>query len=385
MATFKESVIAFLHPNTFFSLLLLIFGNMAIAQNWDKYSVSLGEKNWNDKIEPKDNNCAVITIRLDGDANFYPNIFIEDKSMKKSKGKLSTWFKKNPEQFEKILKKNKIANNEKAIEELNKSIEEQFINLINVESKNKEVVFLIHGYRKQMYKQKDNALSMKENDVVERYLGSNKLFVEIYWDSKHISVIKGAPGKKILKMMEASAVPNAINVGRQLRSLVSAIDKPNIAVISHSLGSVVANELSFNYDEDMTYMDNKELNMVYLAPAIGHESFSNASKRGSGNYQLNTCVAFNRNDFVLKKDFNVFGKQIDTDATTYGNTSLGCDFNEDIDKLLNLFETKLTHENVPLLVDMTGRINHNFSYYVKHPSFKKIMEFMFDKKEVAKK
>ena len=367
-----------INTTTLVGLILLLTSNLSIGQNWDNYAVMLGEKNWNDKVELKKNNCATITIRLDGDGNYYPNTFIDDKSMKKADGKMNTWYKKNPKEYEQILQLHKINIGDASTQLLNKSIEEQFVRLINTASEKRALVFIIHGYRKQMYKKKDNALSMKENDVVERYLGNNKLFIEIYWDSKHITLLKGAPGKKILRMMEASAIPNAKKVGQQLRSLISAVDKTKIGVISHSLGSVVANELSFNYTNDMSFMDGKELNMVYLAPAIGHESFSTASNRGIGNYKLNTCIAYNINDFVLKKEFNVMGKQIQSDATTFGNTSLGCNYNGDIDKLNHLYNTKLTEESLPVFIDMSGRINHNFSYYVRHPSFTSVMEFLFE-------
>lgn len=367
----------FMSNTTFVTLILILTSNLSIGQNWDKYAVVLGEKNLNTEVEVKKNNCATITIRMDGDGYYYPNIFIDDKSMKKADGKMSTWYKKNPEEYEQILKLHNISKSDTSTQLLNKSIEENFVRLINKASANRELVFIIHGYRKQMYKKKDNALSMKENDVVERYMGSNKLFVEIYWDSKHITLLKGAPGKKILRMMEASAIPNAKKVGQQLRTLISAVSKTKIGVISHSLGSVVANELSFNYSNDKAFMDGKELNMVYLAPAIGHESFSSACNRGIGNYKLNTCIVYNTNDFVLKKEFNVMGKQIQSDATTFGNTSLGCNYEGDIEKLNNLYKTKLVEESPPVFIDMSGRINHNFSYYVRHPSFDKVMDFLF--------
>jgi len=366
------------HARTIAGIFFLFSSSTFHAQNWDKYAVMLGEKNWNNKVEIKKNNCAAITIRIDGDGNYYPDIFIEDKNMKKAEGKMALWYKKNPEAFDDILNKHQLSKSEDAIQQLNDSIEKNFVRLINETAVDREVVFIIHGYRKQMYKQKDNALSTKENDVVERYLGRDKVFVEIYWDSKHITLFKGAAGKKILRMMEASAIPNAINVGQQLRSLVSAVNKPQIGIISHSLGSVVANELSFNYDDDMMHMDGKELNMVYLAPAIGYESFTNACNRGAGDYQLNTCVVYNNDDFVLKKDFSAFGKQINTDATTYGNTSLGCNHQGDIEKLIELFNSQLTEENKPMVVDMSGRINHNFSYYAKHQAFKEVMAFLFE-------
>jgi len=371
MTKSKESSIKkpFFHSRTWASIIFLLSSSAIQAQNWDNYAVLLGEKNWNDKVEQKKNNCSVITIRIDGDGHYYPNLFIDDKEMKKVDGKIFKWYEKNEEEYEALLKSHNINPSEDSMEELNEYIENNFVNLIDKVAEGREIVFLIHGYRKQMYKQKDNALSTRENDVVEKYLGKDKLFVEVYWDSKHITLLKGAAGKKILRMMEASAVPNAINVGRQLRSLVSNLAEKSITVICHSLGSVVANELSFNYDDEMTYMDGKELKVVYLAPAIGYGSFFNADKRGSGNYNLETCIAFNIDDFVLKKDFSVFGRQVKTDATTYGDTSLGCNYNNDIGKLLTLYRTKLTEEKIPVIVNMSGRINHNFSYYVKHAAF----------------
>lgn len=360
----------------FFAALLSATANISFSQNWDKFSVFLGEKNWNDQVEKKSDGCSVITLRLDSEANYYPNVFIEDKSMKKADGKLRLWYEKNPKIYEEILSKHSITNNDDALSLLNDAIESNFVKLINAEAKNKEVIFLIHGYRKQMYKQKDNALSMKENDVVERYLGKDKLYVEVYWDSKHITIIRGVLEKRILKMMEASATPSAKFVGNQLRTLVSSLEKSKLNIISHSLGSVVANELSFNYNKEDNYMDGKELNMIYLAPAIGHESFRQANLRGLGDYKLNTFIAYNNNDFVLHKDFSKFGIKIDSNAKTYGNTSLGCNYEEDISKLIELYKTHLPSESMPLFIDMSGRINHNFSYYVRHPSFSKVLESM---------
>ena len=347
------------------------------AQNWDRHAVYLGEKNYNNVVEEKRNNCSVITIRLDGEGNYYPNIFIEDKSMKKSKGKLKLWYEKNPNEYQIILNEHQIENNNTALRLLNESIERKFIQLIDKASAEKEIIFIVHGYRKQMYKQKDNSLSMKENDVVERYLGSDKLFVEIYWDSRHITLLKGIVDKKILKMMEASAIPNAKKVGTQLRTLVSSLQKSKLTIISHSLGSVVANEISFNYDKESTLMEGKQLSMVYLAPAIGHESFAKANQRGLGDYKLKTYIAYNNNDFVLNKDFSKFGIKIDSNAKTYGNTSLGCDFEDDVLKLNQLYRTQMPDEEIPTIINMSGRINHNFSYYVKHPMFSEIMKEVF--------
>lgn len=189
----------------FLVALVNITANVSFSQNWDKFSVALGEKNWNDRVEQKPNDCAAVTIRVDGEGNYYPNIFIDDKSMKKADGKLALWYEKNPTEYKAILDRHNIPLNSESLSLLNKSIEDNFVRLIDAESADREIIFLIHGYRKQMYKQKDNALSTKENDAVERYLGKKKLFVEVYWNSHHISFLKGIIEKRILKMMAARA------------------------------------------------------------------------------------------------------------------------------------------------------------------------------------
>lgn len=361
----------------YFLITAIFLSSHSFGQNWDKYSVVLGEKNLNNTIENKRNDCQVITIRLDGEGNYYPNIFIKDRKMKKSNGKLSNYYGKNQSIYQSLLDKYNVTNESESLNQLNQAIENHFVHLIDSLGRNKEVIFLIHGYRKQMYKKKDNSLSTIDNDYVEAELGSNKLFIEVYWDSKHITMFKGVFGKKGLKMMEASAIPNAKNVGVQLRSLVSNINKPNVTIICHSLGSVVTNYLTFNYSPNMDYMDGKELKVVYLGPAIGYESFKNSSQRGLGDYRLKTCIGYNINDFVLLKNFSKFGITIDANATTYGNTSLGCNYQGDIDKLLNLYKTELISENEPLIVNMSGQGNHYFSYYARHDSFSKVLEFLF--------
>ena len=358
---------------TFLIVFLILLSSVTYSQNWDKYSSVLGERNWNNKVETKPNDCTALTIRLDGEGNYYPNIFIEDKSMKKSDGKLSVWYKNHPLLFDSLLTTNNIQKTEGSIDQLNRAIETNFKHLIDSLSNTRQIIFLIHGYRKQMYDKKDNTLATIDNDSVESKLGSNKLFVEIYWDSKHISMLKGVFGKKGFKMMEASAIPNAKNVGIQLRSLISSINKSEVSIICHSLGAVVANELTFNYSSETNLMNGKQLKTVYLGAAIGYESFRNVALRGIGNYELKTCISYNVDDFVLLKDF---GKLVNSSAITYGNTSLGCNYDGDIDKLLNMYKTELPEEYLPIIINMNGRKDHRLSYYVNHSSFDQVNAFL---------
>jgi len=359
----------------FFTFLYLVCFD-GVAQNWDKFAVLLGEKNLNNTIEEKDNNCKVVTIRIDGEGNYYPNFYISDRSLKKSKGKLSKWYRSHPIQYKEILKSYSLNPAWNSIDQLNKKIETNYKKLINSISDNRTVIFLIHGYRKQMYKKKDNTLSMIDNDLVEKELGSDKVFVEVYWDSKHISRFKGIFGKRGLKMMEASAIPNAKKVGERLRNLVNTLDKKELVVLSHSLGSVVANALTFDYRHNSNLMDGKTINAVHLGPAIGHEAFDRFDYKGNGDYSLLICVGYNENDWVLLKNFRKFNFLTRSTPTTFGNTTLGCNFNGEIDKLKKLLVKKLNPMEKVLTIDMGKEVNHLFSYYASHESFKQVLNFI---------
>ena len=368
----------FIIPLIVVSVLILTFSNNSLTQNDDKFAVVLGEKNWNERKEAKPNNCLALTIRLDGEGNYYPNIFISDENMKKSDGKLSIWYDKNPAEFKSLGDKYNINTDSLSLNYLNNSIEQRFTKLIDSLSIDKQIVFLIHGYRKQMYDQKDNVLSTVNNDSVETKLGQNKLFVEVYWDSKYITKFKSIIGKRGFKLMETSATANAKNVGIQLRSLVSSMKNPEIAIITHSLGAIVGNKLTFAYDSNSNLMEDKLIKIAYLGPAIGHESFKKSALRGKANYDLKTCIAYNEDDFVLQKEFGKFGIYVDSDATTYGNTSLGCNYNNDIDKLLNMYLEKMPNENAPVIVNMSGEKIHHFPNYAGHTNFTKVYDFLFE-------
>lgn len=231
-----------------------------------------------------------------------------------------------------------------------------------------------------MYDQKDNVLSTVNNDSVEAKMGNNKLFIEVYWDSKYISKFKSIFGKKGFKLMESSATHNAKNVGSQLRTLISSLKETNIAILAHSLGAVVANEIAFNYESNSTLMSSKNLKIAYLGPAIGHEAFEKANLRGVGNYKLSTCIAYNEDDFVLQKQFGIYGMNIDTDATSYGVTSLGCNFKDDIGKLLNMYQKTFPNEITPVIINMSGERVHHFPNYVNHKKFIEVIEFLFGEK-----
>lgn len=347
-----------------------------VAQDWDRFAVVLGEKNLNDTVEEKDNNCRVVSIRIDGEGNYYPNFYISDRSLKKSKGKLSKWYNSHPIQYKEILKSYSLKPAWNSIDKLNKAIAKNYKASIDSLSENRVVVFLIHGYRKQMYKKKDNSLSMVDNDLVEAELGTDKVFVEVYWDSKHIRAFKGLFGKRGLKMMKASAIPNAKKVGLRLRSLVNALNKTELVIISHSLGSVVSNALTFDYKHNSKLMDGKHIKTIHLGPAIGYEDFDRVNLRGNGAYHLSVCVGYNVNDWVLLKDFGRFNFLTKSNPTTFGDTSLGCNFNSQIDKLKKQLANKLSPKEKLLTKDMSGERNHLFSYYARHSSFKDMLNFI---------
>ncbi len=357
---------------------ILFYLNLLHAQNWDRYAVLLGEKNLNQCVENKPGNNRVVSIRIDAEGNYYPNHFIKDKSLKRAGGKLSSWYNSNPSKFKEVMRCYNLDSSDEALVNLNAKIEAQFIKQIDSLAIDRQIVFLIHGYRKRMYSQKDNTLSSDDYDVVETNMGNDKVFVEVFWDSRHIGMFAGSLGKKGLKIMEASAKPIAKKVGIQLRSLLSGLKKNRIAILSHSLGSVVANQLTFNFDQYSSDMQGKIIRSAYLGPAIGYESFKEFNKRGATNYDLDICVAYNNDDFVLRKEFGHLGKWLRLNALTYGDTSLGCNYEGAVDKLEQLFTSQMPNETVPLEVDMSGKATHHYTYYTLNRAFDQVVAFMFN-------
>lgn len=340
----------------------------------------------------------VIRIYLDKDGFYYPDHLIEDKSLKKSKSSLALWYEKHPDDLAELCRKYKV---EEALEipekinRLNDSIIQHQIRLINDRAKSYESVdVLIHGFRKKAYGNigQFSTYSSSNNDFFRRRLSngdtSKRLFVEIYWDSKFVKLVNTYKFRGY-KLFERSGIPNAKRTGRALRKLIPYFQKEKVNIISHSLGAVVATELAFNADaekDDLPTPAQSHVNLCFIAPAVGWSVFENYYSRNSSanftnsdNYRLS--VLYNDHDFVLLKQFEYKIFKIKSSPLEYGDTTLGCNYEGAIGKMVALFETKFKGSEKPLFLDCSFSHDrkmtcHSMVCYARHAHFKVVREFL---------
>ena len=333
------------------ALALLSFSSLA-QRPFNKFGVSFGEAG----IELNRSPDNVIRVFLDENGYYYPDFFIADKSLCKSKGALDNWYRKNPEAFAQLCKQYNINPNsgiDVQIAALDDSIAAQKIKLINEKLNTVEGVdLLIHGFRKKAYGNigRFSSHSTRDNQKWRQRLShgrGERLFVEIYWDSKFIKgALNVAIGRKPFKLFEQSAIPNAKRVGAGLRTLVAGIQAEKINIFSHSLGAVVAAELLFSsIPSENPTPPQSVVNACFIAPAIGADAFLNYYKRNTtmpyqenDNYRI--LVIYNHNDFVLEKTYEWGKFRKSFMPTEFGNTSLGCNYDSDVQKLIELFESR---------------------------------------------
>lgn len=364
-----------------FSFFVFVINFGLLAQNWQNYAVQLGEHSKH-MTEPDSN---TVRIFMDENGWYYPKSFIKDKEVSKCSNSLEQYWRKQ-------------CNNNRNIENLdslvwakNQTALKAYIETINrMVSKYDEVYFLIHGFRKRAYQKKDNATSAQDYDKAKKQIQGavNKriLFVEIYWDSKHIKGVKALRNQKGLRLMEQSAIPSALNAGNELRKLVNLINRDSITVVSHSLGAVVLAELLFTNMELSTVPTphNKFIRAFFVAPAIGSESFLAYNQRtwGTGKkedrYQI--YIIYNPNDFVLNKSFGAPAwMNFDALPTQFGSTTLGCNYMGDIDSLKLIFARNFVDYNSPVYVQIDSHANgkkmqcHHAHCYLRHPKFLELL------------
>lgn len=351
------------------------------AQNWNNYAVQLGEHS----SEMKKPDSNTVWGFMDQVGWFYPEDFINDKDIKKSNNSLQQFWKKE------VLassKRNEVQlNHDSFAKTKNLAALRAYAKSINARlQRYDDVYFLIHGFRKRAYKKKDNATSeqdySKAKDLIQNATNRRILFVEVYWDSKHIKGVKALRKQRGLKLMEESSIPSALNAGNALRSLINHINKDTLNMISHSLGAVFLAEVLFTNMEtsDVKTPHEKYIKAYFVAPAIGSESFLAYNQRYWENdekedrYEL--FIIYNPNDFVLNKSFGA-PKWMKFDAlpTEHGNTSLGCNYMDDIDSLTSIFERNFSNYNQPILIKIDQHANgkkmfcHHLHCYFRNPLF----------------
>lgn len=196
--------------------------------------------------------------------------------------------------------------------------------------------------------------------------------------------------KNIFLIFETESIPNALIAGLTVRKIVSGIRTSTLNIFAHSLGAAVANEILFN---NMTGQAEKEkenmvntpsqprINICLLAPAISSDIFKNMYDRNSqsdfrkaDNYRF--YLGFNNRDFALLKKDPLYLK-FGPGPKKYGITTLGCNYDDEIEKLEHLFKSEFPSSTL-VTYNMTGSVCHYWRCYHNKKEFKVILEDMWE-------
>lgn len=354
----------------------------------DRFSVFFGERS---SVTEKEADNT-IRIFIDQDGSFYPEYEISDKMLLNNCGSIKHYLGRDSIAAKQICGLYGIGvtqGKNTLFTAINNAVVSATLKKINERVKNFDRVdVLIHGFRKRMYNNGDGSSSLEDNKLLTHKISSATndriLFIEVYWDSKYRRrSLKDGGIRKGLRLFEKGAIPNALQAGLALRSIIPNIEHHSINLVTHSVGALVACELLFNTmgsnmaERHQPCPMQRDIRLCMIAPAIGSELFDNYYKRSNAtsvktdNYKL--LVGYNEKDIVLNKTFKWHGLGVKELPTAYGNTSLGANYNNDVDKLLK----KLTKSPKPVIVDFSEstRYSHHISSYIRNPRFKEVIAF----------
>jgi hypothetical protein len=359
--------------------LLLFFISINILSQKNQ-NVVYGEKE--NYYKPSENSFGLF---LDKNGDFYPKQFILDKDLIAFKSSLKDFYKNNVSKFIGIttkygLKFDTFTNsNFISFQEI---LSESIIKNMNEFSKESHLYVLIHGFRKPFIKQKRGTTSIEDYNSLKTSIyeiDKNAKFIEVYWDGMYDSVLgKNSSKLKVMyKLYENEGQQNAAITGYALRKIISKISLKNYNIVTHSLGAQVGISLLTNtYKKrvskhcfDYKTPSQSKINIFLIAPAMSKDPFNdyydrttNLNFREKDNYNL--AILYNKKDIVLRKKLFIFGPG----PKKYGDTSLGCNYKNEIVKLLEMFTQNF--EKSPFKTYNTTRNkDHRIRNYVKTENF----------------
>ena len=288
-----------------------------IPKPYNHYDVTFGKHN--KKLPEEASN--IVRIFLDKDGNYYPEMYINDRDLRKCHNSLAEWYAENVDEFGELCVINNIATGtfEEKLIKLNDALALKIANNINARNENSYLVNVsIHGFSKKAYGVRImNRLASGDNKKLEAALSQKAkgklFFVEVYWDAKYIGMLQGSILAKWSYIFRDAAMPNAMNVGLSLRKVISNIANQHINIITHSLGARVACELLFNAEDSNIARQHSiptpqqaHIKLCMIAPAICTGLFKNywqripeVTKPVNDNYSIS--VVYNTNDIALNK------------------------------------------------------------------------------------
>jgi hypothetical protein len=321
----------------------IVFLILISLQSYGAANVLYGERNLSE------NKTA---IYFDKEGSIYPDYYISDASLGAANGSLSDWYSKNTKDFAQLAKLYHCTFSGYStthFQTLNDSVRATILRKINSQKTSyHSVTFMLHGYRKAYKEGTSRYTSVKDYNILKAaivgYDYKKTLLVELYWDGSFADI--SYKNRKVVFEAFEQAQTNADKTGEGLRKVLSAVQFERINLVSHSLGArVLCSALFQNSTVTNTFVTpSQAINICLVAPAIaGVEVFKNYYKRNTtldfktdDNYTLS--IVYNKNDFVLMKKepmTGIFGPG----PRKYGNTTLGCNYQNEAIKLNSYFKT----------------------------------------------
>jgi hypothetical protein len=360
---------------------LFIYFSVFSVQSLNAQHVYFGERNLTKHSS---------SLCFDQEGNIYPDYFIADTALQNCNHNLAIWYQKHPKQLNQICKlyEINISSKEFNIKELNDSISSEKARKANQKNPN-SVTFLVHGYRKSFEAPEGTITSVIEFDLLEKNLDSLGLktqFIDVYWDGTYdccFSVFDKKRNEYLFLQFEHAQI-HAPNVGIALRKVVNQIENEHINFVGHSLGSKVVASTLFNLKlNDIQTPHQKDIRVCLIAPAIGGiESFENYWNRNTTlnfkereNYSW--YILYNEKDFALRKKDSKMGL-FGPGCLQYGNTTLGCNHRNEIEKLQQLFNKQYPNSTLKF-ENMTwmGK-KHSLKYYAEENILQSAVQFLND-------
>ncbi|MEL6969657.1 MAG: hypothetical protein AAFO02_05770 [Bacteroidota bacterium] len=366
-----------------FLLVILVYGLIPFAVAQTGQQVIYGERyRYFSEVN------GVVRVFLDRQGDFYPEVIIPDTALLNNNASIQSYFAAHPDAFVKTATQYNLqvtGFSEQHFAALQEKIIGQLVDRINTLDQQRELFLLIHGFRKPLVPQQWSSSSKDDynnvrSSITSRYAPDQApQFVEVYWDGTFDCCIgrKAKVNKRIFQLFEDVAQVQATRTGYALRQLVEGIEREQLNIITHSLGAQVGVSIVSNtYDEriDSTLQSlptpaQPRVNLCLLAPAISKEPFFDYDERTTtldltdeDNYRLS--VLYNKKDFVLRKRVLIFGPG----PRKYGNTSLGCNCQRELNKLEDYFLEHFPNSSLSLQEAAIGG-THRFWRYVESEAF----------------
>ena len=254
-------------------------------------------------------------------------------------------------------------------------LSEKLASKVNGEvSSGQNLYIFIHGFRKPVAPINGDTSAHDDYGIMRERInqatGQENYFLEIYWDGMYL---KPDHSLKFIvslgKMFKKQAITNAQNAGLGLRKVISKIEKNDITVITHSLGTEVAISLLFNdEEEEEDATPHQRINICMAAPAISKKEFRSYYNRslenpfiGRDNYNL--TIIYNEEDLVLSKAYKFLGVKLSF-SRRYGNTRLGCNCGNEAYELEDYFKKHFPSSPIQLIhATSFGASHHSLSYF----------------------